>query len=390
MDTSTNDDAFLESGEEKELLQRYRAPKPRLCFSQPLVPEKHTERIYRLALVRSTESSEDAEREQSMSVKQVVMVTILLLVTNAIFGGWSVVGKLTLQNTKMKPLIFAFYRELLSGPILCAAGAIVEGGKPKLIHVPSFLFLGFIGFFLGPVAYLMALSFVSADTVSFFQPITPIFTLVIAMVIKSETTSLLKIVGVFVSAAGAALLVAANGVSFQNDAFMGIVLITIQTVSGAFYFTMQKPLVKQYPPISVTGWLYLIASLLTVLISVAYYANDWTYFQISQEAVWGLLYAVFLATCVTYVLLTYTNSIAPSSYVTAFSITQPVWAGLLAYLFLDERLSLQMILGGLFVVSGLMIVTFQRWRDSILEQKIVEELAVVIKTSSSGDIQDQF
>src|SRR5687768_12166698 len=117
--------------------------------------------------------------------------------------------------------------------------------------------------------------------------------------------------------------------------------------------SLQKPLVEKYPPISLTGWAYLVGSgcmglTLLGINSVKYFtAGEMIAIgSITWEAFVSLLYAIFGATILAYLLLTWCNKRANASLISATYTLQPFISAALSYVFLHQAILLRQVVGG--------------------------------------------
>ena len=110
--------------------------------------------------------------------------------TQTLFGGGSVVGKLGVSQGN--PVLFALIREGTAGPILCIAAFVVNRLLPEAKHIPRFLILGAC-LFGNQLFFIVGLKLSNSITASVWQPTQPIFTCLVALLIRQEKFSVWKV-----------------------------------------------------------------------------------------------------------------------------------------------------------------------------------------------------
>jgi len=287
-------------------------------------------------------------------------VNVALVCAQVGFGGFNVVGKYALDY--VKPVVFAFYREVISGPLLLIIASIVERVIPEKRDWWRLALLGIV-LYLNQFCFIMGLKLTSSATqTAIIQQCIPVFTTTIALIIRLEKMSFLKVLGIISAAGGAVVMAGFDDLSLKNAHFVGILLLLGNTMCMSLYYICQKPVLKKYPPITVTGWAYMVGAIEMGITSLA--VNKPSAYTIPTEVFLPLGYAIVFATILSYMALTWANTYAPASMVAAYSSLQPLTAALLSFIFLGEVLVWREGLGALFITSGLGLVTYARIREN--------------------------
>eukprot|EP00005_Dracoamoeba_jomungandri_P000236 CAMPEP_0174256012 /NCGR_PEP_ID=MMETSP0439-20130205/5288_1 /TAXON_ID=0 /ORGANISM="Stereomyxa ramosa, Strain Chinc5" /LENGTH=210 /DNA_ID=CAMNT_0015338439 /DNA_START=44 /DNA_END=672 /DNA_ORIENTATION=- len=122
-----------------------------------------------------------------------IMIIIAMFVTQIGFSGYSIVLKAFAEAKGVEPLIFSMLRDAFCFPLLLVVAFLVEGVKyPKLRHVPLFFALGFFGVFGNQLLFIMGLYYTSPSNASIFQPIIPVLTAILAVIIRIEPLNICK------------------------------------------------------------------------------------------------------------------------------------------------------------------------------------------------------
>ena len=189
-----------------------------------------------------------------------VMVHGALILTQVMFGGGSVVGKLGVSS--FNPMLFALIREAVAGIILFCWALYVDGTqhlKSKMDVLLFFLCGLFI--FSNQAFFIIGDKLASPVIASAWQPTQPVFTLMISLLLGWERLTALKAMGIAISFGGAAFMVA-YGTDFTSQGslqlVMGNVFFFLNCLGTSLYVIMAKVMLRRgYPPSTVTAWSYL-------------------------------------------------------------------------------------------------------------------------------------
>ena len=126
---------------------------------------------------------------------------------NFFFSGWHVLGKKTL-NDGVKPLVFAFYREVLAVACMAIVACCYEGtgGFARCWaarrHWCRLALLG-VTMYVNVVGFVVGLVFTSATVAAVLQPAIPVFACGLAILAGQERLTWPKAAGLFLAVAGA-------------------------------------------------------------------------------------------------------------------------------------------------------------------------------------------
>jgi drug/metabolite transporter (DMT)-like permease len=261
---------------------------------------------------------------------------------SCIWGAGSVVARLGVYRAN--PLLFALLRDSVAGPLLCA---VATARQPRLPRVSAWrVFACGACVFCDQCFNVVGIHLSSSTTSALWQPTQPIITCVIALAIGQERFSRLKAAGIALGASGAmfvAVYGAEDGVAGGASALKGSLCFLVNCTAAGCYAIVAKPLLQAWPALSVTGWAYLIAALLTGIATAAASSSpaamsflgctavqDCTPWAVPRSAWWPLCYFVFANSMLAYALNTWAIQHTPASVVTAFAVLQPVASILLS------------------------------------------------------------
>ncbi|KAI6660499.1 WAT1-related protein [Oopsacas minuta] len=316
------------------------------------------------------------------STANFAIIVLVLVTAQSGFGLYPVLARKLQVGSTANPLIFCMLRDVCCVPVLVLLALISHGwiGLPKWRDWIVFLGLGITGIFLGQVLYLLAVTFVGANIASIFQQIVPIWTIILTIItctekvphIKSLSTWL-KLAGILFAVIGAIEMSLYNSTSQEdtNSPYyrLGYMLLFVNTLLTSTYYVCQKRLIFDAPknrwrssPVWVLAWSYLTGSICISLASL-YYVKTPSALYLSKQEWIALIYAIFIASGLCYVLLTWANSQTSTSVVLAFSPLQAISSFIGSYLINSEVLNSYQYIGAVLIITGLLAVVSAKYLD---------------------------
>lgn len=187
--------------------------------------------------------------------------------------------------------------------------------------------------------------------------ITPIIISVAAVIILREGFSVLKITGLLLGITGAVILISArNNTGSGRDIILGDVLIILNAIVYAAYFIFVKPLMLRYHPLNVMRWIFTIGLIGIFPLGFRELTQiPWPVFGINEWACIALV--VITGTFLAYLFNVYGIKTLGAGVTGAYIYTQPVFASIIAMIFLGEKLELYKILSAVFIFAGVFLST---------------------------------
>ncbi|MCG8567622.1 MAG: DMT family transporter [Desulfobacterales bacterium] len=281
------------------------------------------------------------------------MIHFKLILTAFFWGGAFVAGKAI--STDVEPCAAAFLRFAIASCLLTLFTWKREGRLPGLTQKQFFqvMLLGLTGIFLYNILFFTALGMINANRAALIIALNPIAITLLSGLLLGQKLPLKTSMGLMISLCGA-ILVITNGNPIQtlNQGLgrgdlivMGCVLVwAIYSISGRPLMERFSPLVTVcYASLAGTAMLLIPALYNGLLHQMTGYSTlDWT----------ALAYMGVMATVVGFIW--YYEGILTIGPVRSgvFINLVPVSAVILAFLFLDEPITLPLLLGGGLVVTG--------------------------------------
>jgi drug/metabolite transporter (DMT)-like permease len=182
--------------------------------------------------------------------------------------------------------------------------------------------------------------------------ITPILIVFIAAWILKERLGFLKITGLALGISGALVLILAKDSSGNGDnILLGDLFIIINAISYAVYFIIVKPLMVKYNAIVILRWIFTIGLFLILPFGwIEFIQIPWERYTAIDFTSMGLI--VISGTFLAYLFNLYGIKILGASVAGSYIYTQPVFAALIAMVFLHEQLVIYKIIAAVLIFGG--------------------------------------
>jgi len=215
------------------------------------------------------------------------------------------------------------------------------------------------GIAINQLMFIKGLSLTYSIHAALLLLITPILIVIIAAWILKEKLGLLKITGLALGISGALVLVLAKDNAGNGaNVLMGDLFIIINAISYTIYFIIVKPLMLKYNAVVVLRWIFTIGLLLALPFGLTEFIEiPWQQYDALAFTSMGLI--VITGTFLAYLFNLYGIKILGASVAGFYIYTQPVFAALIAMLFLHENLELYKIIAAALIFSGVYLANKQ-------------------------------
>ena len=216
-----------------------------------------------------------------------------------------------------------------------------------------------VGIAINQLFFLKGLSLTYPIHAALLLLITPILIVFIAAWVLKERLGLLKVTGLALGISGALVLVLAKESSGNSEnVLLGDLFIIINAVSYTIYFIIVKPLMVKYNPIVILRWIFTIGLFLVLPFGwVEFTQIPWERYTVIDFTSMGLV--VISGTFLAYLFNLYGIKILGASIAGFYIYTQPVFAALIAMLFLHEALALYKIIAAILIFGGVYLANKQ-------------------------------
>ena len=214
------------------------------------------------------------------------------------------------------------------------------------------LYCAVTGVAINQLLFLKGLSLTYPIHAVLLMLITPILIVFIAAWILRERLGILKLTGMALGISGALVLILAKDYSGNgNNMLIGDILIIINAVSYAIYFILVKPLMLKYDPVVIIRWIFTIGLVLMLPFGWNEFTQiPWERYTALDLTCMGLI--VFTGTFLAYLFNVYGIKLLGASIAGLYIYTQPVFAALIAMIFLHEQLTVYKLVAAALIFTG--------------------------------------
>jgi drug/metabolite transporter (DMT)-like permease len=229
--------------------------------------------------------------------------------------------------------------------------------KPRNVRIARkdigrFILCAVTGVAINQLLFLKGLSLTYSIHASLLMLTTPILIVFIAAWVLKERISLVKLFGLALGVSGALVLILGKENTGEGDQVLwGDLLIIINAISYTFYFVLVKPLMLKYEPVVIIRWIFTVGLFLILPFGwIEFTQIKWVSFGAVDLTC--MILVVFTGTFLAYLFNVYGIKILGASIAGFYIYTQPVFAALIAIIFLKEPLSLYKLIAALLIFSG--------------------------------------
>ena len=281
---------------------------------------------------------------------------LLMILTALVWAGLFPTGKVALRS--IPPFTFAAIRLTIGAALLFLylqrksdAEEMPVNWTPRLVG--SFLFLGFTGYMLSVGGSYQGLRFTTATNAALLNAASPIAIALLAAMFLREKMSAKMLLGIVISIVGVGVIVSRGSwqVITASAYNPGDLIIVATLFAWGIYTTYGRHLMRVVSPLAATTYAYIAGA--TYLL-IACWLTEWESWQVAETRWDSWLAVAYQSTLGTFAHFWYYQAveILGPSRAGVFINLVPVMAIGIAYVFLDEALTLPHLVGGLIVLVG--------------------------------------
>jgi len=215
-----------------------------------------------------------------------------------------------------------------------------------------FFLCALTGIAINQMLFLKGLSLTYPIHASLLMLTTPILIVIIAAFLLREKISNIRILGLLMGIAGATVLVLGKENTGEGgNPTLGDLLVIINAISYTLYFILVKPLMMKYNPVFIIRWIFTLGFVMVL-------PFGWNEFNRIQWAdfsgidVTAMFLVVFTGTFLAYLFNLYGIKVLGASVAGFYIYTQPLFAAVIAMIFLKEELSVYKLFAALLIFTG--------------------------------------
>lgn len=283
---------------------------------------------------------------------------VLLLLVTFVWAGLMPTGKVALQS--VPPLTIAAIRMTLGSVLLRLYmqrhGTSTVPWSPRLVG--SFLFLGFVGYFIGVGCSYYGLRQTTATNAALLNAASPVSLALLSVVFLKERLSRRAVLGMLLSVLGVAVIVTRGSweVVARSQYNPGDLLLLATQVSWGIYTIYGRQIMQRVSPLAATTYTYMAGALFLVPASGLLDWGQWSLATTTWPSWIAIVYQIILGTFAHFWFYDAVAIIGPSRAGIFLNLV-PVMAIVIAYVFLHEPVTIPHLIGGAIVISGILVAT---------------------------------
>ena len=218
--------------------------------------------------------------------------------------------------------------------------------------IPRFILCALTGVAINQMLFLKGLSLTYSIHAVLLMLTTPILITIVAAWLLKERINIYKIIGLGLGISGAIVLITSRQNTGSGDnILLGDVLIIINAISYSIYFILVKPLMLKYNPVEVIRWIFTFGLLMVLPFGlIEFMAIKWQNFSTIEYGC--ISFIIIGGTFLAYLFNAYGIKILGASVAGAYIYIQPVFATVIAMVFLKEKLELYKIFAAVLIFTG--------------------------------------
>jgi drug/metabolite transporter (DMT)-like permease len=277
---------------------------------------------------------------------------VALLLVQIIFGFNYAASRVILEQ--YPPVFWGGIRMFLAGLIMLGLSFFIVPKTERKID-REFLwktfFYGFFGMALNQAFFMLGLFKTTTANAAILNTMTPIFTLLFAIMAKQEGFTARRGLGFFIAILGAVVIRRFEDFQLSSETFQGDLYTVLNCVALAIFFTISRDFLRKTNPFWATAWMFLFGGAVLLAVTIPQ-GHSFMPQQVSSTFLWAVFYNVVAAAIVTYFLNSWSLTKVNASSVALFIYLQPVIAVVNGYFTYGEQITTRMAIAMFCIFFG--------------------------------------
>jgi drug/metabolite transporter (DMT)-like permease len=215
---------------------------------------------------------------------------------------------------------------------------------------------GLTGVAINQMLFIKGLSMTYSTHGALLMLCTPILITGIAFWLIREPVTWKKMLGLVLGVTGATILITSRErTGSGSNVMLGDIFIVINAICYAFYLVLVKPLMLKYHALQVITWVFTVGTVFIIPFGWNEFITPaWSNFNFLQLAAIG--FVVFGATFFAYLFNIYGVQHLGAGVTGSYIYSQPIFAAMIAWLFLEEPFTAEKWIAGVLIFLGVWLV----------------------------------
>jgi drug/metabolite transporter (DMT)-like permease len=279
-------------------------------------------------------------------------VHLALLGAQTGFALFPIFGKLALLT--IPPMVLAVFRVVSASLLLALVRRLSGGERIAREDRKRILLFALLGVSFNQVLFILGLSLTTAINTTILMAMIPVYTLVVAVVLRRERMTGRAATAVLLAGAGALMLLKAESFDWRNEYFRGNLMLIGNGLSYAFYLVLSRPILSRYRVLTVVSGVFAYGTLPIVLAGVPALGR-FSPGRVTPVGWASVAVVILFCTVLPYLWNSWALARTHASRVAFYIFVQPLIASTLAIVVLGERLTLRTAEAALLILSGLAV-----------------------------------
>jgi drug/metabolite transporter (DMT)-like permease len=217
-----------------------------------------------------------------------------------------------------------------------------------------FFKLALTGLVINQTLFVLGLSYTTVAHSALIVTFGPLFTLIFAWLRRQELLTSRKIMGMLLSVGGIVLLNFNKDFTLQTQNLLGDFFTLMGSMAFAYFTVLSKNAASTYGPVPSTCFTYFAGACMFLPVGLPFICRvDW--FRLTWGSYLAFFYVAALSSVVAQLIFYYALRRMSASRLAALTYLQPIVTTISSVTLLSERLSINFIIGGSIVLSGIVL-----------------------------------
>jgi len=257
----------------------------------------------------------------------------------------------------IEPFGFILLRVLGALPLFWLISALGPREKVSRKDLGRLALCGFFGVAANQLMFFAGLNITTPINAAIIMTTNPILVLIAASFILNQKITKTKILGIFLGIVGASALILFKGnLRIDNGAWIGDLLIFLNSMAYGVYLVLVAPLMGKYKPITVIKWVFAFGTLYVIPFGFNQFSEiQWSTFTLDVALKAG--FVVFFTTFIAYLFNVFGLKYLKPSTVSTYIYSQPVFAAIVAILLAKDEITITKVIAAGFIFTGVYLVS---------------------------------
>ncbi|MCE2470560.1 MAG: DMT family transporter [Anaerolineae bacterium] len=224
----------------------------------------------------------------------------------------------------------------------------------------SLLAVGVVGLGISLGAQFLGTDLSTAVNGALVTSASPAFVVLFAVLLLRERMTLQRLAAIVLASAGLLIILNPASADFASDTFTGDAFLAVAAVTWGLYSVLvRRVTLRQATPALMVTIVALLGGLLVSIPASILELSQRPIGAMSVEIVLGILYLGIVSTALALLLWNRAFSLVPATIASLFFFAQPLAGALLAAVFLGQRMTETLWLGGILIALGVLLSLYR-------------------------------